>query len=126
MCSLRAAKYKSVSVYLSNFSTCVPTYLHGTLMQGLYTSPAVHVDVTAVVTNTVPVDALRGAGRPEATFSIERLVDTAAREIGMDPAEFRLKNFIRLLKWKLSHSKELLSLLIHCLANLPKVKRLRC
>jgi carbon-monoxide dehydrogenase large subunit len=63
-------------------------------MQGLYTSPAVHVDVTAVVTNTVPVDALRGAGRPEATFSIERLVDTAAREIGMDPAEFRLKNFI--------------------------------
>jgi len=91
---LRTKTYASLGAYLSNFSTCVPTYLHGTLMQGLYTSPAVHVDVTAVVTNTVPVDALRGAGRPEATFSIERLVDTAAREIGMDPAEFRLKNFI--------------------------------
>jgi len=91
---LRTKTYASLGAYLSNFSTCVPTYLHGTLMQGLYTSPAVHVDVTAVVTNTVPVDALRGAGRPEATFGIERLVDTAAREIGMDPAEFRLKNFI--------------------------------
>ena len=63
-------------------------------MQGLYTSPAVHVDVTAVVTHTVAVDALRGAGRPEAAYCIERLVETAAREIGMDPAEFRLKNFI--------------------------------
>jgi carbon-monoxide dehydrogenase large subunit len=52
------------------------------------------VDVTAVVTNTVPVDAVRGAGRPEATYGIERLIETAAREIGMDPAEFRLKNFI--------------------------------
>ena len=91
---LRTKTYASLGAYLSNFSTCIPTYLHGTLMQGLYTSPAVHVDVTAVVTNTVPVDALRGAGRPEATFGIERLVDTAAREIGMDPAEFRLKNFI--------------------------------
>ena len=91
---LRTKTYASLGAYLSNFSTCVPTYLHGTLMQGLYTTPAVHVDVTAVVTNTVPVDALRGAGRPEATFGIERLVDTAARELGMDPAEFRLKNFI--------------------------------
>ena len=91
---LRTKTYASLGAYLSNFSTCVPTYLHGTLMQGLYTTPAVHVDVTAVVTNTVPVDALRGAGRPEATYGIERLVETAAREIGMDPAEFRLKNFI--------------------------------
>ncbi len=91
---LRTKTYASLGAYLSNFSTCVPTYLHGTLMQGLYTTPAVHVDVTAVVTNTVPVDALRGAGRPEATYCVERLVETAAREIGMDPAEFRLKNFI--------------------------------
>ena len=91
---LRTKTYASLGAYLSNFSTCVPTYLHGTLMQGLYTTPAVHVDVTGVVTNTVPVDALRGAGRPEATFCVERLVETAAREIGMDPAEFRLKNFI--------------------------------
>jgi len=91
---LRTKTYASLGAYLSNFSTCIPTYLHGTLMQGLYTTPAVHVDVTAVVTNTVPVDALRGAGRPEATYGIERLIETAAREIGMDPAEFRLKNFI--------------------------------
>jgi len=91
---LRTKTYASLGAYLSNFSTCVPTYLHGTLMQGAYTTPAVHVDVTAVVTNTVPVDALRGAGRPEATYGIERLIETAAREIGMDPAEFRLKNFI--------------------------------
>ncbi len=91
---LRTKTYASLGAYLSNFSTCIPTYLHGTLMQGLYTTPAVHVDVTAVVTNTVPVDALRGAGRPEASYCVERLVETAAREIGMDPAEFRLKNFI--------------------------------
>ena len=91
---LRTKTYASLGAYLSNFSSCVPTYLHGTLMQGLYTTPAVHVDVTAVVTHTVAVDALRGAGRPEAAYGIERLVETAAREIGMDPAEFRLKNFI--------------------------------
>ena len=91
---LRTKTYASMGAYLSTLSTCIPTWVHGTLMQGLYTSPAVHVDVTAVVTNTVPVDAVRGAGRPEATFSIERLVETAAREIGMDPAEFRFKNFI--------------------------------
>ncbi len=91
---LRTKTYASMGAYLSNFSTCVPTYLHGTLMQGLYTTPAVHVDVTAVVTNTVPVDAYRGAGRPEATYSIERLMDTAAREMGMDPTELRRKNFI--------------------------------
>ncbi|HJL84750.1 MAG TPA: xanthine dehydrogenase family protein molybdopterin-binding subunit [Candidatus Marinimicrobia bacterium] len=91
---LRTKTYASMGAYLSNFSTCVPTYLHATLMQGLYKTPAVHVDVTAVVTHTVPVDAYRGAGRPEATYSIERLVETAAREIGMDPAEFRRKNFI--------------------------------
>ncbi len=91
---LRTKTYASLGAYLSNFSTCIPTWLHGTLMQGLYTTPAVHVDVTGVVTNTVPVDAGRGAGRPEASFCVERLVETAAREIGMDPAEFRLKNFI--------------------------------
>ena len=63
-------------------------------MQGLYTTPAIHVDVTAVFTNTTAVDAYRGAGRPEATYLIERVVSTAARELGMDPAELRLKNFI--------------------------------
>lgn len=91
---LRTKTYASMGAYLSNFSSCVPTYLHGTLMQGLYITPAIHIDVTAVVTNTVPVDAYRGAGRPEATYSIERLIDTAAHEMGMDPTELRRKNFI--------------------------------
>ena len=63
-------------------------------MQGLYTTPAVHITVNAGVTNTVAVDAYRGAGRPEATYVIERLVETAAAEMGVDPAELRLKNFI--------------------------------
>ena len=91
---LRVTTHANMGAYLSTFSTCVPTYLYGTLMQGLYTTPAIYVDVTAVFTNTVPVDALRGAGRPEATYLIERLVDTAAHEMGKDPAELRSQNFI--------------------------------
>ena len=84
----------NLGAYLSTFSTAVPTYLYGTLLQGLYSTPAVHVTVNAGVTNTTPVDAYRGAGRPESTFLLERLVDTAAAEMGIDPAELRLKNFI--------------------------------
>ena len=91
---LRVTTHANMGAYLSTFSTCVPTYLYGTLMQGLYTTPAIYVDVTAVFTNTVPVDALRGAGRPEATYLIERLVDTAAHELDIDPAELRSRNFI--------------------------------
>jgi len=84
----------NLGAYLSTFSTCVPTYLHGTLLQGLYTTPAIHIDLTAVFTNTTPVDALRGAGRPEATYLLERLIDNAAREMNIDPVELRFKNFI--------------------------------
>ena len=91
---LRVKTVANLGAYLSTFSTCVPTYLHGTLLQGLYTTPAIHIDLTAVFTNTTPVDALRGAGRPEATYLLERLMDNAAREMGIDPAELRLKNFI--------------------------------
>jgi carbon-monoxide dehydrogenase large subunit len=91
---LRVTTHANMGAYLSTFAPCVPTYLYGTLLQGLYTTPAVYVDVTAAFSNTTPVDAYRGAGRPEATYLLERLMDTAAREIGMDPAEFRLKNFI--------------------------------
>ena len=91
---LRVKTVANLGAYLSTFSTCVPTYLHGTLLQGLYTTPAIHIDLTAVFTNTTPVDALRGAGRPEATYLLERLVDNAAREMGMDPADLRFKNFI--------------------------------
>lgn len=91
---LRVNTIANLGAYLSTFSTAVPTYLYGTLLQGLYTTPAINVEVTAVVTNTVPVDAYRGAGRPEATYLLERLMDTAAAELDVDPAELRLQNFI--------------------------------
>ncbi len=91
---LRIRTWANVGAYLSTFSTCVPTWLHGTLLQGLYTTPAIHIDLVAAFTHTTPVDAYRGAGRPEATYLLERLVETGARELGMDPAELRFKNFI--------------------------------
>jgi aerobic carbon-monoxide dehydrogenase large subunit len=91
---LRTHTLANMGAYLSTFSTAVPTYLHGTLMAGNYKTPAVQVNVKAVFTNTVPVDAYRGAGRPEATFQIERVIDKAARELGVDPIALRRQNFI--------------------------------
>ena len=93
--AFRTETMANVGAYLSNFSTATPTFLHGTLMAGNYTVPLVYVNVKAVFTNTAPVDAYRGAGRPEATYSIERVIDKAAREIGMDPIELRRKNFVK-------------------------------
>src|SRR5690242_10562978 len=81
--------------YLSTFASCIPTILYATLLAGQYTTPVIYCEVTAVFTNTVPVDAYRGAGRHEATYVVERLVETAAREMKLDPAEIRRKNFIR-------------------------------
>ena len=72
----------------------IPTYLYGTLLAGTYTTPAIYVETKAVFTHTVPVNAYRGAGRPEATFLLERIVDVAADELGIDPAELRRRNFI--------------------------------
>ncbi|MEL6945778.1 MAG: molybdopterin cofactor-binding domain-containing protein, partial [Bacteroidota bacterium] len=92
--ALRSHTYANMGAYLSTFAPAVPTYLHGTLLQGLYTTPKIHVHVNAMFTHTNAVDAYRGAGRPEATYQLERLMDTAALEMGMDPAELRLKNFI--------------------------------
>ncbi len=92
--AFRTETYANMGAYLSNFSTSVPTYLHGTLMAGNYKVPLVYVNVKAVVTNTTPVDAYRGAGRPEATFQIERAIDKCARELSMDPIEIRRKNYI--------------------------------
>ena len=80
---------------MSLFSSSVPTYLYATLLSGQYNIPAIHANVRTVYTNTVPVDAYRGAGRPEATYVLERTMETAARELGVSPAEFRRKNFIR-------------------------------
>ena len=81
--------------YQTLFAPAVPTYLYGTLCNGVYKFEAVHVEVTGAMTNTVPVDAYRGAGRPEATYLLERIVDVAAHELNMDPAELRRKNFIQ-------------------------------
>jgi aerobic carbon-monoxide dehydrogenase large subunit len=82
---LRIKTFANLGAYLSTFSTAVPTYLHGTLLQGLYTTPKIHLDMTCVFTNTTAVDAYRGAGRPEATYLLERLMDLAALEMGIDP-----------------------------------------
>ncbi len=81
--------------YMSLFSSAVPTYLYATLLSGQYAIPAIHAEVVAAYTNTVPVDAYRGAGRPEATFLLERTMETAARELGVSPAELRRINFVR-------------------------------
>jgi carbon-monoxide dehydrogenase large subunit len=92
---LRVRTRANLGAYLSTFASSIPTYLYGTLLAGQYRTPAIHVEVEAVYTNTAPVDAYRGAGRPEATYVVERLVETAARELGVDPAEIRRRNFIR-------------------------------
>ncbi len=92
--AIRTETLANVGAYLSNFSTATPTFLHGTLMAGPYKVPHVYVNVKTVFTNTAPVDAYRGAGRPEATFSIERIVDKMCRELNLDPFEVRRKNLI--------------------------------
>lgn len=92
---LRVKTTANLGAYLSTFSSSVPTYLYAPLLSGSYDIPAIYAEVDAVYTNTAPVDAYRGAGRPEATFVVERLVEVAARELGKDPAKFRLQNYIK-------------------------------
>jgi len=92
--ALKADTTANLGAYLSTFSSCVPTILHATLLAGQYSTPRIWCEVTAVFTNTAPVDAYRGAGRPEATYLLERIVETAAHEMGIDPAEIRRRNFI--------------------------------
>jgi carbon-monoxide dehydrogenase large subunit len=91
---LRVKTTANLGAYLSTFAPAVPTFLYGTLLNGVYTIGAIHVEVTGVFTNTTPVDAYRGAGRPEACYVLERLVDAGAAALKMDPAELRKKNFI--------------------------------
>ena len=86
---LRVKTIANLGAYMSTFSSSVPTYLYATLLSGQYDIPAIYCEVDAVYTNTVPVDAYRGAGRPEATFVVERLVEVGAREHGLDPADLR-------------------------------------
>jgi aerobic carbon-monoxide dehydrogenase large subunit len=93
--AMRVTTTANLGAYLSTFASCIPTILYATLLAGQYTTPAIYCQVTAVFTNTAPVDAYRGAGRPEATYVVERLVETAAREMKLDPAEIRRRNFIK-------------------------------
>jgi len=92
---LKVDTIANLGAYMSLFSSATPTYLYATLLSGQYDIPAIHANVRAVYTNTAPVDAYRGAGRPEATYVMERTMETAARELGIAPAELRRKNFIR-------------------------------
>lgn len=92
--AIRTETLANMGAYLSTFAPSVPTWLHGTLMAGNYKTPHIYVNVKAVFTNTVPVDAYRGAGRPEATYQLERVIDKAARELGVDPIALRRQNFI--------------------------------
>ncbi|WP_072386284.1 xanthine dehydrogenase family protein molybdopterin-binding subunit [Hyphomicrobium sp. CS1BSMeth3] len=93
--ALRASTKANLGAYLSTFASSVPTYLYAPLLSGQYDIPAIYCEVDGVYTTTTPVDAYRGAGRPEATFVVERLIEVAARETGRDPAEFRRMNFIK-------------------------------
>jgi len=92
--AMRVRTTANLGAYLSTLASCVPTILYATLLAGQYRTPAIHCEVTGVFTSTAPVDAYRGAGRPEATYVVERLVDTAAHELGIDPAAIRRRNFI--------------------------------
>lgn len=91
---LRVRTISNLGAHLTLFAPAVPTYLYGTLLSGQYRIPAIHAEVTAVFTHTTPVDAYRGAGRPEACYLVERMVDLGASQLGIDPAELRRRNFI--------------------------------
>jgi aerobic carbon-monoxide dehydrogenase large subunit len=92
--ALRVKTIANMGAYLSTFAPAVPTYLYATLLNGCYTIGAIHADVTGVFTNTTAVDAYRGAGRPEAAYLIERMIDAGAAKLKLDPADVRKKNFI--------------------------------
>ncbi len=92
---LRVSTLANVGAYNQIFSTATPSYLYGCLLAGQYQTPAVYGEVKTMFTNTAPVDALRGAGRPEATFVVERLVEKTAREMGIEKTELRRRNFIQ-------------------------------
>ena len=92
---LRAKVWSGMGAYLSTAAPGIPTILHGLMLSGVYDIPAIHEDVYGVYTNGTPVEAYRGAGRPEATFMIERMVDCLAKKLGLDPAEVRRRNLIQ-------------------------------
>lgn len=91
----RVTTYAALGAYLNHFSVFIPTLAGSSMLNGLYTTPAIYVNVKGVMTNTVPTDAYRGAGRPEAAYLMERFVDHIARELGKTPDEIRAINFIK-------------------------------
>ncbi|MDE2580643.1 MAG: xanthine dehydrogenase family protein molybdopterin-binding subunit [Rhodospirillales bacterium] len=93
--ALRTRNVANMGAYLSTFAPYIPTYAGTGVLGGVYAVQAVYANVIGVFTNTVPVDAYRGAGRPEANYLVERLMDQAARELGIDRAEFRRRNMLR-------------------------------
>ena len=95
MLGLDVTTYANMGAYLSTFAALIPTAIYITLFSGLYKIPVIFGESYGTMTNTVPVDAYRGAGRPEASYVVERLVDIAARDLKMDPIELRRKNFIQ-------------------------------
>ncbi len=92
--AMRVKTTANLGAYLSTFASSVPTILYGTLLAGQYRTPAIYCEVKSVFTNTAPVDAYRGAGRPEATYVVERLVEQCAREMKIEPTEIRRRNFV--------------------------------
>jgi carbon-monoxide dehydrogenase large subunit len=92
--AMRVHTDANLGAYLSTFASAVPTILYATLLAGQYTTPQVYVEVDAWFTNTAPVDAYRGAGRPEATYLLERLVTRCAWDLGLSQDEIRKRNFI--------------------------------
>jgi carbon-monoxide dehydrogenase large subunit len=92
--ALRVHTNANLGAYLSTFAPLIPTFLYGPLLSGVYKIPNIYCEVVGSLTNTTPVDALRGAGRPEATYLLERMCDLTAKAVGMDVAEFRRRNFV--------------------------------
>src|SRR5438132_1156920 len=91
---LRVKTHANLGAYLSTFAPLIPSYLYGPLLSGVYRIPAIFCEVWGMLTTTAPVDAYRGAGRPEATYLLERTMDRAADDLGVDPAELRRQNLI--------------------------------
>jgi aerobic carbon-monoxide dehydrogenase large subunit len=94
--ALRVETFANLGAYVSTFGAAIPSAIYGSLLAGVYRTPAVFVECTGVFTNTLPTDAYRGAGRPEACYLLERLADRAARELGIDRVEIRRRNLIPL------------------------------
>ncbi|MEA2780775.1 MAG: aerobic carbon-monoxide dehydrogenase large subunit [Rhodospirillaceae bacterium] len=92
--AVRADTIAALGAYISPFGACIPTFCYAPMLSGPYTMSAIHCRVRGVYTNTTPVDAYRGAGRPEYAYVVERLVENGAREMGIDVRDLRSRNFI--------------------------------